>query len=159
MNLSPYSLVLKIAGIAVVVAALVTLVMSWQSRGQEIVRLTEWQNTVTQATTSATVAPDAKGQRKLLKPEQVPAAISALKGTADSCLAASAERSRITEEAKLRADHADQALAAFQSVMQGEYSSAEKRIKALEAVKAEPTPELSCQRVAADSKAAWEGWK
>ena len=158
-DLSPYKLAIQLAGVAIAVAALVALIMSWSARGQQIAALEGWQRTVVQATTAATVEPDAKNVRKTLDPSQVPAAIAGLKRTSDSCLAASAERDRLTQEAKARADNADKALAAFQAVMQGEYSSAEKRIKALEGVKAAPTPELACQAIGVDSKAAWEGWK
>lgn len=158
-DLSPYKLAAQLAGIAIAAAAILTLFMSWSARGQQIASLEDWQRTVVNATTAATVEPDAKGVRKTLAPDQVPAAIAGLKRTNDSCLAASAERDRLTQEARTRADNADKALAAFQAVMQGEYSSAEKRIKALEGVKAAPTPELACQAVGVDSKAAWEGWK
>lgn len=158
-DLSPYSLALKVGGIALGVIAILTLVMSWSSRGQTIERMTQWQDTVVQATTAATVEPDSKGRRKLLDPAAVPAAIAGLKRTSDSCLAASSERTRIAEEQRKRADAADLALANVQTIMRGEYSSAEKRIAALAAVKAAPTPQLQCQAAAADSKAAWEGWK
>lgn len=158
-NLSPYKLAVQIAAGAIALAALVALVMSWSARGQRIEALEGWQATVVQATTLATVEPNAKGQRKTLKPEQIAAAIAGLKRTADSCLAASAERDRIVRDAKARADAADMALANVQVILQGEFSSAEKRIKALEAVKAQPTPELQCQAIGVDSKAAWEGWK
>lgn len=158
-DLTPYGAALKLAGMAVALAALVALVMSWSSRGQTIKRLTQWGDTVVIAATDATVQPDDKGKRKLLAPEAVPAAILALKRTSDSCAAASVERTRIADEQKKRADAADLALANVQTIMRGEYSSAEKRIAALAAVKAAPTPELQCQAVGADSKAAWEGWK
>lgn len=158
-DLSPYSLALKLAGTAIVVAGLLAFVASWMSRGQTIERLSQWQDTVVIATTDATVLPDAKGNRKLLTAAQVPSAIAGLKRSVDSCQAASAERSRLTEEALKRANAADQALANVQTIMRGEYSSAQKRIEALEHVKAAPTPELQCQAVGADSQAAWEGWK
>lgn len=158
-DLSPYSLAFKIAGIAIAIGALATLVMSWSSRGQTIQRMTQWQDTVVIATTDATVLPDSKGRRKLLAPESVPSAIAGLKRTADSCLAASAERTRIADEQRKRADAADLALANVQTIMRGEYSSAEKRIAALSAVRAAPTPQLQCQATATDSKAAWEGWR
>ncbi len=158
-NLSPYKLAVQIAAGAIALAALVALAVSWSARGQRIEALEGWQGTVVQATTLATVEPNAKGARKTLKPEQVPAAIAGLKRTADSCLAASAERDRIVRDAKARADVADLALANFQAVLRGEYSSAQKRIEALAAVKAQPTPELQCQAIGGDSKAAWEGWK
>ncbi len=149
----------KIAGIALAVAAFIALVFSWSARGQDIARLTEWQSSVVNVTTAATVEPDAKGKRKMLAPDQVTAAISALKRSNDSCQAVSEERDRMTADAVRRADNADAALAAFQVALKGEYSSAEKRIKALESVKAAPTPALQCQAIGADSKAAWEGWK
>jgi len=158
-KLDPYIGAAKLAGIGLAVLAIVGLAFSWSVRGQEIARLTDWQNTVVLATTAATVEPDAKGVRKTLKPEQVAAAIAGLKRTSDSCLEASAERDRITSEAVTRANNADKALANVQTIMRGEYSSAAKRIQALEQVKAQPTPALSCQQVGGDSKAAWEGWK
>ncbi len=158
-DLSPYKLIAGAVGIALALGALVTLVFSWSSRGQEIKVLSLWQETVVQAATAATVEPDSKGQRKLLTPAQVPAAIAGLKRSADSCQAASAARNKITEEAVKRANAADLALANVNVIMRGEYSSAAARIKALEAVKAAPTPELQCQAIGVDSKAAWEGWK
>lgn len=158
-DLSPYSLAFKIAGIAIACGALVALVFSWSSRGQTIERMQDWQDNVVLVTTDATVEPDKKGKRKLLDPSAVASAIAGLKRTADSCLGASAERTRITEEAVKRANAADLALANVQTIMRGEYSSAEKRIEALERVKAAPTPDLQCKAVAEDSRAAWEGWK
>ncbi len=89
----------------------------------------------------------------------MPSAIAGLKRTADSCLAASGERDRRAGEQKKRADAADLALANVQAIMRGEYSSAQKRIEALQRVKAAPTPDLQCQAIGTDSKAAWEGWK
>lgn len=158
-KLSPYKLAVQVLGVALVVCAVLTLFMSWSARGQQIASLERWQNTVVQATTAATVEPNAKGVRKTLDPDNVPAAIAGLKRSWDSCQAASAQRSTEAEQAKKRADNADAALAKFQVVLDGEYSSVSKRIAALAAAKAAPTPELQCQAVAADSKAAWEGWK
>lgn len=155
----PYKLAGQLVAVAIAVAALVALVMSWSARGQQIESFKSWQGTVVQAATLATVEPDSKGARKTLDPTHVPAAIAGLKRSVDSCLAASAERDRIVADAKLRADRADQALANYQVVLQGEFSSAEKRIKALQSVKSKPTPELQCQAIGADSKAAWEGWR
>lgn len=157
--LTPYKLAAQIAAGAIAVALLVALMMSWMARGQQIDALQSWQATVIQATTAATVEPDSKGQRKLLASTAVPAAIAGLKRSWDSCQAASRQRDEIAAEQKRRTDAADQALANVQTILRGEYSSAEKRIKALEQVKAAPTPELQCQAIGADSKAAWEGWK
>lgn len=158
-KLNPTAWAWKIAALVVVVAAFWILAVAYMARGDQIESLEEWQRSVMIVTTDATVEPDAKGKRKMLNPEQVVSAISGLKRSADSCLAASAERTRIAAEAKQRADNADAALANVQTVLRGEFSSAEARIKALEEVKRQPTPELSCQQSAADSKAAWEGWK
>jgi len=158
-NLSPYSLALKLAGIGLVVLLVFGFFLSWSRRGQEIVRLTAWQNAVVISATDATVQPDAKGLRKSLTAEQVPAAIAALKRSWDSCSAAAAENTRLAEEGQQRAENADKALANVQVLMKGQYESSEKRIEALAHAKAQPTPELQCQAVGADSKAAWEAWK
>lgn len=157
--MNPYKMGAQVVGVAIVFAALVALFMSWSARGQQIAALERWQGTVVEAVTTATVEPDAKGVRKTLDPDSVPAAVAGLKRSWDSCQAASAQRDRETVQARLRADNADKALAAFQAVLQGEYSSAQKRIDALEKVKAAPTPELQCQAIGVDSKAAWEGWR
>lgn len=158
-SLNPSAWAWKVGIAVIVIAAFWILAIAYMARGEKIDSLEEWQASVVLATTDATVPADAKGKRKLLKPEQIVPAIAALKRTSDSCLAASAERDRIAAEAKTRADNADRALANVQTVLRGEFSSAEARIKALEEVKRQPTPELSCQQSAADSKAAWEGWK
>lgn len=159
MNPKLALMAVRLGAIAIAVVGLVALAFSWSARGQEITRLAEWQSSVVNVTTAATVEPDAKGKKAMLRPDQVPAAITALKRSNDSCQAASDQRDRITADAVSRADNADRALAAFQVALKGEYSSAEKRIKALESVKAAPTPALQCQAIGADSKAAWEGWK
>jgi hypothetical protein len=158
-KLNPTAWAWKVGIAVVVIAAFWILAMGYMARGQKIESLEEWQRSVILATTDATVPADKQGKRKLLKPEQIAPAIAALKRTSDSCLAASAERDRIAADAKARADNADRALANVQTILRGEFNSAEARIRALESVKRQPTPELSCQQSAADSKAAWEGWK
>lgn len=158
-DLKPYIGIAKIVGLAIVGLAFFILVLGYMQRGDQIATLEEWQRGVILTTTDATVEPDKNGRRKLLKPEQIAPAIAALKRSADSCLAASAQRDRMALDAKARADAADLALANVQTILRGEFTSAEARIRALEDVKRQPTPELSCQQSAADSKAAWEGWK
>lgn len=157
--IGPYLTAAKLFGIGLAVLGVVCLAVSWMGRGQEIAKLNEWRSAVVISATDATVEPDKKGKRKLLDATAVPAAIAGLKRTADSCLAASTERNRIAIEQRLRADNADKALANVQTIMRGEFSSAAARIRALEQVKAAPTPALQCQAVGSDSKAAWEGWK
>jgi hypothetical protein len=157
--IKPYLGAAKLVGLVLAGLGIFILIVGYMQRGDQIRHLTEWQNSVVLATTDATVLPGKDGKRKLLKPEQIAPAIAALKRTSDSCLAASAERNRIALDAKARADAADQALANVQAILRGEFNSAEARIRALEEVKRQPTPELSCQQSASDSKAAWEGWK
>lgn len=158
-DLSPYAVAAKVVAVAVAAAALVMLVMSWSARGQTINHLTEWQSSIVQVTTDATVLPDAKGKRALLKPETVAAAIAGLKRSSDSCHEAAAEVTARSEEQKKRADAADLALANVQTILKGEYSSAQARINALEHAKTGATPDLKCQAIGVDSKAAWEAWK
>jgi hypothetical protein len=144
---------------AVALALFVTLIMSWMSRGQEIARLQEWRSAVVLSATDATVQPDARGIRKPLSPEAVPAAIAALKRTYDNAAATLAGLSNETVQAKLRADTADKALANATVIFEQRFSSAEKRIAALDSRKPAANPAASCLAVTSDSKAAWEGWK
>lgn len=155
----PYKLVASIAGLAIGAAALVTLFFSWSARGQEIARLTSWQTTVVQVVTDATVEPDAKGFRKTLDPVSVPRAVVSLARSLDSCHAARVEADRVVADARARSDRADAALANANVLMSNQYESAAKRIKALAETKAAKTPDLQCQAIGQDSKAAWEGWK
>jgi len=158
-DLTPYTLILKVIGIAVAVVALVGLTMSWLSRGQEIASLTAWQKTVVISTTNATVTPNAKGIRKSLSPDQVPAAIAALKWGYDSAVGSLERATAETDAAKRRADIADQALANGMIAFDNRYASAEKRIAAMD--KRKPAVDLAkvCANMDADSKAAWEGWR
>lgn len=155
----PYGLLLKLGGGAIALAALLGLALSWSSRGQEIIALTAWQNAVIVSVTDATVEPNAKGIRKPLTIVQVPAAIAGLKRGLDSCQAARVQSNLLADGAKQRADLADKALATANVLFRNEYGSVSKRIEALAHTKAAPTPELQCQAIGADSKAAWEGWK
>lgn len=157
--ISPTALGIKIVVGVIVVAVFWILAVAYMARGDKIKALTEWQNGVIQTVTLATVEPDSKGKRKLLKPEQINSAVAGLARTSNSCLAASAERSRLAEESKARADAADRALANVQTILRGQFQSAEARIKALESATAQPTPTLQCEAIRQDSKAAWEGWQ
>lgn len=159
MTWAQAKLVGYLAGGAIIAALLVALVMSWMSRGQEIARLKDWQNAVVISATDATVKPDAKGVRKPLVPEQVPAAIAALKRSLDSATGSLDRISADAKAAKERADKADAALATATAAFEQRYQSAEKRIAALDARKPAADPVQQCANIAADSKAAWEGWK
>ena len=158
-KLNPYALAFKLAGIGIAVVAVVALAMSWMGRGQEIARLNDWQTQVVIATTDATVEPDAKGVRKPLKPEQVVGAINGLNRGLVSARSALTLISTQALEAKQRADNADKALATATVVFEQRYSSAEKRIAALDKKTPGKTVAEQCAAIQGDSKAAWEGWR
>ncbi len=159
MTWAQAKLAATLGGAALVAVLLLSLVASWNSRGQEIARLKDWQGQVVIAATDATVIPDAKGVRKTLKPEAVPAAINGLKRSLDSATAAMAQMTRDTDAAKLRAENADHALANATMVFEQRYGSAEKRIASLDNRRPAADPAQQCANIQADSKAAWEGWK
>lgn len=109
--LKPYALAIKLAGAAILLSALVALIWSWDSRGNKIDSLESTQATIVNAVTLATVAPDEDGKRKLLKVEDVPAAIAALSNSLKSADAALSAISSGTLTAKAASDAADKALA------------------------------------------------
>lgn len=158
-KLNPYALGIKLAGIGIAVVALVVLAMSWMGRGQEIARLTEWQQTVVNSATVATVVPDAKGVRKTLEPQQVVGAIQSLKWSLDNASSNLEAINQRAAEAKQRADNADAALANATVIFEQRYASAEKRIAALDKKTPGKTVAEQCAAILGDSKAAWEGWK
>ncbi len=158
-KLNPYGLAIRLAGIGIAVVAVVVLAMSWMGRGQEIARLTEWQNTVVNSATVATVAPDAKGVRKPLAPEQVVGAIQSLKWSLDNASGNLEAINQRAAEAKTRADNADKALAQATVIFEQRYASAEKRIAALDKKTPGKTVAEQCAAIQGDSKAAWEGWR
>lgn len=158
-KLNPYALLVRVVGVAVILAALLAFVTSWMARGQEIRRLTGWQASVIQVATDATVKPDAKGHRKPLGEDQVPAAIASLRWSYDSCNASLDAASTAAVTAKAGQDLADKALANANVLLSNDFTSSQKRIDALAKKKPGATPDLQCQAIGADSKAAWEGWK
>lgn len=158
-KLNPYALVAKLVGVALVVALTFAFITSWMARGQEIQRLQGWQDTVVLVTTDAAVKPDAKGVRKPLTPAQIPSAIGALNRSLDSCTAGVERANLAALTAKAGQDLADKALANANVLLSNDFSSSKKRIEALAVKKPGATPDLQCQGIGADSKAAWEGWK
>jgi hypothetical protein len=157
---STAKLALGLAGTAIIAALLLTLVTSWMSRGQEIARLKEWQGQVVLATTDAYAFADEPGKvRKSFAPEDVPHAIDMLGHNVKTLLTAQAALTHDTEQAKLRADNADRALANATVLFEQRYQSAEKRIAALDNRPPAATPELQCQAIGIDSKAPWEAWR
>lgn len=158
-KLNPCGLAIRLAGIGIAVVAVVVLAMSWMGRGQEIARLTGWQNTVVNSATVATVVPDAKGVRKPLAPEQVVGAIQSLKWSLDNAHSVLDVMTQRADDAKRRADNADAALAKTTVIFDQRYASAEKRIAALDKKTPGKTVAEQCAAIMGDSKAAWEGWK
>ena len=156
---NPYGLWIKLGLGLAALLALLGLVWSWHSRGQQIDALESWQTTVVLAATDATVEPGADGKRKTLKPEQVPSAISALKSSLDSANTALDQITLQANTAKTRADAADKALAAQTADFDRRYATASRRIDVLQARKPAATPAESCAAQSEDSKTAWEGWK
>lgn len=106
----PSTFVLKLIGAGIAVLALVALIWSWQSRGQQIETLEDWQDTVVESATLATVEPDENGKRDRLAPEDVPAAIAALAASLQSADSTLDSISQGTMTAKAASDAADRAL-------------------------------------------------
>ncbi len=157
--MNPYLLAAKLGGAAIVAALLLSLVASWVSRGQEIDRLKDWQNQVAVAATDAIVEPNAKGIRKPLPLNEVPHTITILGMNMRTSLMTMRSMTADTEAARQRAADADKALASATMVFEQRFTSAEKRIAALDNRKPAADPATQCLNVAADTKAVWEGWK
>lgn len=102
-------------GTALVLAGLVVALALANAR---IDRLEQWEEIVTAAATVATVPPDADGQRQMLDPEQVPAAIEALSRSHKDAIDALREISEDAEEAAIRSRADDAALTATIDEMQ-----------------------------------------
>jgi hypothetical protein len=149
----------KLIGGAVGALLLGVLVASWMARGREIARLTEWQDTVVQATTAATVEPDKNGKRKLLLPTQVPAAIAALKSSFDSADQALAAISYNAQTEKAISDKLDANLAAILSSQDKTAAGINSTVKALQAHKGTGDKTADCAVMTVDSSAAWDGWR
>lgn len=153
------SLYIKLIAGALGAILLGVLVASWMSRGREIERLEGWQRVVVDTTTLATVAPDAKGQRKMLTPDQVPGAIAALKLSFDN---ADHELDEINDAAlkdKAIQDKLDANLAAILGDMAKRSAGTNAAITALLGRKGTGDKAQDCAIMEADSAAAWDGWR
>lgn len=134
-------------------------VASWLARGREIDRLKEWQATVVLSATQATVEPDKKGKRKLLSPDQVPAAIAALKRTADNAESTLANIDRAALKDKAISDKLDAALDSLLADNEKKAEGSSAAIRALLERKATGDREQDCAAMEADSQAPWSGWR
>ena len=152
-------LYMKLIAGGIIAILIGVFIASWLARGREIDRLASWQQTVVDTTTLATVEPDAKGQRKLLTPEQVPGAIAALKQSfvnADQLLAA-------IDQAALKdaaiSDKLDANLASILEDQARRSAGVNATISALLNRKPSGDKTLDCEAMASDSEAAWNGWR
>lgn len=157
MNIN--ALYAKIIGGAVLALLIGVFVASWLARGREIDRLKEWQDLVVHSATLATVEPDRKGIRKLLTPESVPAAISALKSSADNANNALAQIDAAALKDKAIQQKLDEQLAAILENQDKSAEGAKARITDLMKRQATGDKEKDCAIMENDSNAAWDGWR
>lgn len=138
--------------------ALLGLLWSWNERGHEVQRLADFQSGVVLATSQATVAPDKNGNIKLLKPEQVAAAIATLKSNEVAARTTIKTISTETQREKARADAADKRLTTELLNFKQQYNIANKRITFLTNRPPVP-PSETCKVIEDDTNSAWDGWK
>lgn len=97
--------------------------------------------------------------RKLLTPESVPAAISALKSTADNANAALASIDAAALKDKALQRKLDEQLAAILASQDEDAAGAKARIADLLKRGTTGDKDKDCEVMAADSNAAWDGWR
>lgn len=149
----------KLIGGGVLAIVVGIFVASYLARGAKIDRLESWQNSVVIAATDATVETDSKGKRKLLSPDAVPAAISGLKRTADSCASTLAGIDTAAKREKDIQAKLDEQLSAILDSQDKSAESTGAKLRDLLARKATGDREKDCALMEADSNAAWDGWR
>jgi hypothetical protein len=149
----------KLIGGGVLALLVGAFVASWLARGREIDRLTDYQNTVVLATTQATVEPDRKGKRKLLDPDAVPAAIAALRRTADNAEStlASIDQAALKDKAIQR--RLDEQLALILEGQDQAATGSSAAIRDLLARRPSGDATQDCKVMEQDSNAPWDGWR
>lgn len=157
MNIN--TLYAKLFGGAVLAMIVGIFIASWLARGREIDRLQEWQSTVIHSATLATVQPDSKGNRKLLTADSVPAAISALKATADNANAALAGIDAAALKDKAIQRKLDEQLAAILARQDEDAAGAQARIADLLKRQSTGDKDKDCATMESDSNAPWDGWR
>jgi len=157
MNIN--ALYLKLIGGAVLALLVGAFVAAFLARGAKIERLEELQDTIVQSATLATVAPDKNGKRLLLTPDSVPAAIAALKATADNANAALAGIDAAALKDKAIQRKLDEQLATILASQSEESAGAKARIADLLKRGTTGDKDKDCEVMAADSNAAWDGWR
>lgn len=157
MNIN--ALYAKLIGGAVLALVVGVFVAAFLARGAKIERLEELQSAMVHSATLATVAPDRNGKRLLLTPESVPAAISALKSTADNANAALASIDAAALKDKALQRKLDEQLAAILASQDASAEGAKARIADLLKRGTTGDKDKDCEVMAADSNAAWDGWR
>lgn len=149
----------KLIGGAVLALLVGVFVSSWLARGREIDRLKEYQSTVVLAATQATVEPDKNGKRKLLSPDAVPAAIAALRRTADNAESTLASIDQAALKDKAIQARLDEQLSQILAGQDRAAAGSSATIRDLLARKPSGDPGQDCKVMEQDSNSPWDGWR
>lgn len=149
----------KLIGGGILAVLVGIAVASWLARGREIVRLSDWQATVIDTTTLATVDPDDKGRRKLLSAAQVPGAIAALKRSFDNASTTLATIDAAALKDKAISDKLDASLAAILADQAKRSAGTNATIADLLNRKSSGDAAKDCAVISADSETPWNGWR
>lgn len=149
----------KLIGGAVLALLVGIFVASWLARGREIDRLKDYQSTVVLAATQATVEPDKNGKRKLLNPDAVPAAIAALRRTADNAESTLASIDQAALKDKAIQARLDEQLSQILAGQDRAAAGSSATIRDLLQRRASGDPEQDCKAMETDSNTPWTGWR
>lgn len=149
----------KLIGGAIGALLIGVFLASWLARGREIDRLKEYQSTVVMAATQATVEPDKNGKRKLLSPDAVPAAIAALRRTADNAESTLASIDQAALKDKAIQAKLDEQLSAILAGQDKAAAGSSATIRDLLARRPSGDAAQDCKVMEEDSNAPWNGWR
>jgi len=149
----------KLIGGGVLALLVGIFVASWLARGREIDRLKDYQSTVVLAATQATVEPDKNGKRKLLNPDAVPAAIAALRRTADNAESTLASIDQAALKDKAIQARLDEQLSQILAGQDRAAAGSSATIRDLLQRRASGDPEQDCKAMETDSNTPWTGWR
>ena len=149
----------KLIGGAIGALLIGVFIASWLARGREIDRLKEYQSTVVLAATQATVEPDKNGKRKLLSPDAVPAAIAALRRTADNAESTLASIDQAALKDKAIQAKLDEQLSAILAGQDKAAAGSSATIRDLLTRRPSGNAAEDCKVMEEDSNAPWNGWR
>lgn len=149
----------KLIGGGVLALLVGIFVASWLARGREIDRLKDYQSTVVLAATQATVEPDKNGKRKLLNPDAVPAAIAALRRTADNAESTLTSIDQAALKDKAIQARLDEQLSQILAGQDRAAAGSSATIRDLLQRRASGDPEQDCKAMEMDSNTPWTGWR